>query len=121
VIDNVIVIVDDIRHTGRNRIFAAILASTFTALGALSIVFLLEESQKLQLIDFAIAVIINLVVSLPIAYFFIPALLDLLPIQTHQKKHLYNRRRKLVRFSRLYTKQLTFMLRYKWWFIVLFV
>src|SRR5690606_5055693 len=109
VIDNVIVIVEDIRHTGRNRIFAAILASTCTALGALSVVFLLEESQRVNLLDFAVAIIINLLVSLPIAYFFIPALLDRWPVTVRKSKVAYRRRRRLVRFSRMYRAQLRLM------------
>lgn len=121
IIDNVIVIVEDIRHTGRNRIFAAILASTFTALGALSVIFLLEESQRLNLLDFAIAIIINLIVSLPVAYFFIPALLEQFPVQIKKSPTLVRRRRWVVRFSRFYTRQVRFMLTWRWAFVLLFI
>ncbi|WP_159731977.1 efflux RND transporter permease subunit [Sphingobacterium sp. 18053] len=121
VIDNVIVIVEDIRHTGKNRIFSAILASTLTALGALSVIFLLEENQKMQLIDFALAVIVNLIISLPIAYFFIPAMLDLFPVQIKKKKYLYKRKRILVRLNSLYARQLAFFVRYKIVLIILFI
>lgn len=121
IIDNVIVIVEDIRHTGKNRIFAAILASTFTALGALSVIFLLEESQRLNLLDFAIAIIINLIVSLPVAYFFIPALLEKLPVMVKKSALLVKRKRRLVRFSRFYLRQIHFMLNRKWIFAVLLV
>jgi len=121
IIDNVIVIVEDIRHTGKNRIFAAILASTFTALGALSVIFLLEESQRLNLLDFAIAIIINLIVSLPVAYFFIPALLEKFPVQIKQSAVLFKRKRHLVGFSRLYSRQVHFMLKRKWIFVLLLV
>lgn len=121
VIDNVIVIVEDIRTTGRNRIFAAILASTLTALGALSVIFLLEEHQKMQLIDFALAVIINLLVSLPIAYFFIPALLDLFPITIAQNDFLNKRKRRLIKFNKLYEKQLVILIKNKRVLIVFFI
>lgn len=121
IIDNIIVIVEDIRHTGKNRIFAAILASTFTALGALSVIFLLEESQRLNLLDFAIAIIINLIVSLPVAYFFIPALLEKFPVQIKKSAVLFKRKRRLVGFSRFYFKQAHFMLRKKWIFVLLLI
>jgi multidrug efflux pump subunit AcrB len=121
IIDNVIVIVEDIRHTGKNRIFAAILASTFTALGALSVIFLLEESQRLNLMDFAIAIIINLIVSLPVAYFFIPALLEKLPVLVKKSAVLVKRKRRLVRFSNFYFKQIRFMLKRKWVFVLLLI
>ncbi|MFB2120749.1 efflux RND transporter permease subunit [Parapedobacter sp. 2B3] len=117
IIDNVIVIVEDIRHTGRNRIFAAILASTLTALGALSVIFLLEENARLNLLDFALAIIVNLLVSLPVAYFFIPALLERLPVTIRPGKLFFRRKRLLVRFSRLYGRQLSFMLRFRWLFL----
>ncbi|MEC3880609.1 efflux RND transporter permease subunit [Parapedobacter sp. 10938] len=114
IIDNVIVIVEDIRHTGRNRIFAAILASTLTALGALSVIFLLEENARLNLLDFALAIIVNLLVSLPVAYFFIPALLERLPVTIRPGKLFFRRKRLVVRFSRGYRRQLAFMLRFRW-------
>jgi len=120
-IDNVIVIVEDIRHTGRNRIFSAILASTCTALGALSVIFLLEETQRVDLLDFAIAIIINLLVSLPIAYFFIPALLDRYPVAPRRNNVSYRRQRWLVHFGRIYRTQLRLMVRWRWAFALLFI
>jgi len=121
VIDNVIVIVEDIRHTGRNRIFAAILASTLTALGALSVIFLLDEATRINLFDFGMAVIINLLVSLPVAYYFIPALLERLPVRIAVGRSFFRRRRLIVRFSRLYDRQLRFMFRFRWGFLLLFL
>ncbi len=121
VIDNVIVIVEDIRHTGRNRIFAAILASTLTALGALSVIFLLGEEQKLQLLDFGIAIIINLLVSLPIAYFLIPALLQLFPVQIGKKRISVRQRRRTIRWQHYYTAQLLLMVRWRPVCITVFV
>lgn len=120
VIDNVIVIVEDIRHTGRNRIFVAILASTLTSLGALSVIFFLNDLEKVNLIDFALAIIINLLVSLPIAYFFIPALLEKLPIQL--KKNQVSRKRKtnLIMFNRFYYHRLKFLIRYRLYVFLFF-
>jgi multidrug efflux pump subunit AcrB len=121
IIDNVIVIVEDLRHTGRNRIFAAILASTLTAIGALSVVFMLEASQLVRLYDFAIAIILNLLVSLPIAYYFIPALLEQMPIRIRKSAMMIRRRRRLVKWSKAYQRQLRFMLRWRWTFFLLFI
>jgi len=121
VIDNCIVIIEDIRHTGRNRIFTAILASTLTALGALSVIFFLDGEQKINLLDFAIAVIINLLVSLPIAFFLIPALLEKFPITLQSKKRSYKRKRLTVVLNRFYSGQICFIRRYKTGFIILIV
>ncbi len=120
IIDNTIVIVEDIRHTGRNRIFLAILASTLTAMGTLSVIFFLDEQSRLNLLDFAIAVIINLLVSLPIAYFFIPALLEKLPVTTQKHKKI-GRNRLVVRANSLYRKQLIYMVRYRSTLFILFI
>lgn len=119
--DNVIVIVEDIRHTGRNRIFKAILASTVTALGALSVIFFLEENLKLNLIDFALAIILNLLISLPIAYYFIPALLSLMPVRMKKTKSIFKRKKILVAFSTMYKRQLCFMLRFRLIFLMIFI
>lgn len=121
IVDNMIVIVDDIRHTGKNRIFAAILASTLTALGALSVIFFLEEQQRVNLVDFAIAIIVNLLVSLPVAYLLIPALLEKFPVPIRKNRVYFKRKRGAVRFSRWYLKQIGFMSRFRTAFILLFV
>lgn len=120
VIDNAIVVIEDIRHTGRNRIFVAILASTLISLGALSVIFFLPESQKNNLIDFAIAIIINLLISLPVAYFFIPAFLEKMPVVIRNQHVLERRKRQLIKLKSLFEKQLGFMLRYRLCFFLLF-
>ncbi|SHN25193.1 efflux RND transporter permease subunit [Chitinophaga sp. CF418] len=121
VVDNAIVIVEDLRHTGRNRIFAAILASTMTAIGALSVIFFLEEQQRILLLDFALSIIVNLLVSLPIAWFFIPAMLDRFPVTVAAPGKQQHGRRLFSRLSGQYNKQLQFMLRFRFSFIFLFI
>lgn len=113
VVDNAIIIVEDLRHSGRNRIFPAILASTLTAAGALSIVFLLKENQRLLLIDFVQAIVINLLISLPVAYFFIPAMLQRLPVDIVSKQTKFKRKKQLLQLTNLYCKQLRLMLRFR--------
>ncbi len=51
----------------------SILAATLTTMGALVIIFFLDEKIRLNLQDFAAVVIINLAVSLFVALFFVPA------------------------------------------------
>lgn len=121
IVDNIIVVVEDLRHTGRNRIFAAILASTATALVALSVIFLLDEHTRVNLFDFALVIILNLLLSLPIAYYLIPAILTLYPVTIHNNATMFRRRRFLVRFSDFYQRQLNFMLKYRRFFILIFV
>ncbi|PSL24442.1 efflux RND transporter permease subunit [Chitinophaga ginsengisoli] len=121
VVDNAIVIVEDLRHTGRNRIFAAILASTMTAIGALSVIFFLGEQQRILLLDFALCIIVNLLVSLPIAYFFIPAMLDKFPVTVKASSKQQGRKSLLSRLPGFYNRQLQFMLRFRFSFVFLFI
>lgn len=76
VIDNTIVMTDHIRTRHNKEAFLPILAATVTTMGALSIIFFLDEKIRLDLQDFAAVVIINLTVSLFVALFFVPAMIE---------------------------------------------
>ena len=76
VIDNTIVMTDHIRRHQNREAFLSILAATLTTMGALVIVFFLDEEIRLNLQDFAAVVIINLAVSLLTALFLVPALIE---------------------------------------------
>ncbi len=81
VIDNTIVMTDHIIHRRNLKAYMSILAATLTTIGALSIIFFLDEKLRLNLQDFAAVVIINLGVSLIIALFFVPAMVDKIGLQ----------------------------------------
>lgn len=76
VIDNTIVMTEHIRNRHNRKAILSILAATLTTKGALVIIFFLDEKIRLNLQDFAAVVIINLGVSLLIALFLVPALID---------------------------------------------
>ena len=76
VIDNTIVMTEHIRNRHNRKAILSILAATLTTMGALVIIFFLDEKIRLNLQDFAAVVIINLGVSLLIALFLGPALSD---------------------------------------------
>lgn len=118
IIDNTIVMADHIRHTGNRRAFLAILAATLTTMGAMVVIFFLKEEQKLNLIDFAIVMLVNMMVSLAVALFFVPALLNRLPLKNTFKKSLIRRKRRVVKFSWLYERSLRFTFRWRWAFII---
>lgn len=75
-IDNTIVMTDHILHRRNLKAFMSILAATLTTIGALVIIFFMDEKIRLNLQDFAAVVIINLAVSLFVALFFVPALIE---------------------------------------------
>jgi multidrug efflux pump subunit AcrB len=76
IIDNSIVMIDHIKKLGNKNVFIPILASTLTTIGSLAIIYFLDDTYKVNLMDFALVIVINLIVSLFVAFFLIPALLS---------------------------------------------
>lgn len=123
IIDTSIIMIDHYSYYHNRKAFLAILAALLTTIGALTIVFFLPENQRNNLIDFSSVIIINLTVSLIIALLFIPALLDKLPIKPRSGKKLIKPRRRLVKFTHIYGKFISFSRRprYKWILIVIII
>jgi Cation/multidrug efflux pump len=115
VIDNTIVMADHIRNRHNRGASLAIVTATVTTIGALSVIFFLNEEIRLDLQDFAAVVIINLAVSLFIALFFVPALIERLGLE-HQKVSMHSRlwlRCARVSFVRYYEWQIAFFCRWR--------
>jgi multidrug efflux pump subunit AcrB len=121
VIDSSIIMIDHLRHQGNRKAFLAILAATLTTIGALSVIFFLEESQKVNLVEFAQVIIINLSVSTIIALFFIPALMDKIRLKAKQNTRFFRRKRRTVKLSHFYQRSIVFSKRFKWVYILLFI
>ncbi len=85
VIDNTIVMSDHYLRRRDRKAFMSILAATLTTMGALVIIFFLDEKIRLNLQDFAAVVIINLGVSLLVALFFVPSLIDKIGLKRRKK------------------------------------
>lgn len=91
VIDNTIVMTDHILRRKNLKAFMSILAATLTTVGALVIIFFLDEKIRLNLQDFAAVVIINLIVSLFVALFFVPAMIDKIGLKKRERKNRLRR------------------------------
>ena len=106
IIDNTIVMAEHIVRKKNLRAFLSIMAATLTTLGALSVVFLMDEKVRLNLQDFAMVMIVNLGISLFTALFLVRALLDKLQVRTPAEKSrakLYSKGNRLsVRLYRSY-------------------
>ena len=119
VIDNTIVMTDHILHRRNLKAFVSVLAATLTTIGALVIIFFLDEKIRLNLQDFAAVVIINLAVSLFVALFFVPAMID--RIKLVKKRQSVKRwvrshiriRRLTVYFTHFYQLLIRFLLRWR--------
>jgi len=119
IIDNSIVMIDHIRNQGNTKIFIPILASTLTTICALSIINFLDEEIKVNLIDFALVIIVNLSVSLFLALFFIPALLYKIPLPKHREPNWSTKAKE--QFYYTYEAILTRIIPYKGWMIVFLI
>jgi multidrug efflux pump subunit AcrB len=113
IIDNTIVMTDHLRHHGNKKVFLAIMAATLTTVGALSVIFFLDEESRVKLSDFAAVVIVNLIVSLGVALFFIPSLLDKVPLPVQRTARIIRRKRRTLMFSAHYKSYICFGLRHR--------
>lgn len=115
VIDNLIVMTDHYTRRHNLRAFTAILAATLTTVGALSVVYFMDEKTRLSLEDFVTVVIINLTVSLAVALFLVPALIDRLGIHSGVQSRKYRglRRKIAICLSRVYAVIILFVVRFR--------
>ncbi len=111
VIDSTIVMTDHILHRRNLKAFMSVLAATLTTMGALVIIFFLDEKIRLNLQDFAAVVIINLAVSLMVALFFVPAMIEKMGLV---KRIMGKKRRFLVYFSRCYSALIRSLCCWRW-------
>lgn len=73
IIDSVIVMADHYAYYHNRKAFLSMLAAMLTTIGSLVIVFFLPKELQTDLYDFALIIVINLVVALLVALFFVPA------------------------------------------------
>ncbi|HQG36009.1 MAG TPA: efflux RND transporter permease subunit [Bacteroidales bacterium] len=119
IISNTIVMTDHLRHYGNKKAGLSILAATLTTIGALAVIFFLDETSKLTLADFAAVVIINLSVSLAIAFFFIPALMEKISLAPVSSTTTIRRKRKIVALTQKYSNAIDFIIRFRVPFIII--
>jgi multidrug efflux pump subunit AcrB len=119
IINNTIVMTDHIRYHKNRKVGISLLAATLTTIGALVVIFFLDEATKLTLSDFAAVVIINLSVSLAVALFFIPSLLEKIKLVPKFNSRIVKRKRRVVMISRIYLRSINFIIRYRVAFIIL--
>lgn len=101
---------DHIRRRHNLKTFVSILAATLTTVGALSIIFFLDDKLRLDLQDFAVVVIVNLFVAL----FFVPAMIQKIGLSEIKKNvMIFWIKRQVVLFTHLYIRWIEFFCRYR--------
>jgi len=118
IIDNSIIMADHLLHRGDLKVYTAILASTLTTAASLIVIWFLPQELKLNLWDFAAIISINLFVSLVIALFYLPALLEILKLKSSIKRKSIYRKRGIVKWNKVYSKLLTISLKHRKWALI---
>ncbi|WP_198540632.1 efflux RND transporter permease subunit [Capnocytophaga sp. H4358] len=123
-IDNTIIMTDHLRTKNNRKVFLPILAATLTTIGALCMIFFLDERLRLNLQDFAMVIAINLAVSLLVALFFVPAMMERIKIANKTRKSRQKFRISkcfIVKTSRFYQKIILLLKKGKWAVYVFFI
>lgn len=118
IIDNSIIMVSHLQKQKGLRVFVSLLAATLTTLGALSVVFFLKDNQKVLLIDFTYVMLINLSVSLVVALFLVPALMENI-YRKKAKPATVKSRKRILRITSFYSHFIHFEKRFKWAFFII--
>lgn len=122
IIDTAIVIADHYTYYGNRGVMTSIAGALLTTIAALLIVFFLPEQSRQNLTDFIWVIVINLTLSMIIAFLFVPALLEKMPLQSKGVVRNSTRRlRRLVRWTDRYTGLCAWGSRHRWVFIVAIV
>lgn len=96
IIDNLIVMADHLKRRSDLKVFTSILAASLTTVGALCVVFFLDEATRINLTDFVWVIIINLCVSLVAALFLVPALVVRLGLDSRRKGSVSRRKAHII-------------------------
>ncbi|MDR0743580.1 MAG: efflux RND transporter permease subunit [Tannerella sp.] len=126
IIDNTIIMADHYLRNHDRKVFLSIFAATLTTVGALAMIFFLNEKIRLNLQDFAAVVIINLTVSLAVSLLLVPAVIENMKIKRKQirlkvKRLRFNPRKAVVYFNTFYFSMIRFLLRLRPLVIILLV
>ena len=105
IIDTAIVIADHYTYYGNRKVMFSITGALLTTIGALMLVFFLPEGTRASLTGFIWVIVINLSLSIVIAFLFVPALLEYLPLKNKGVvKNTMSRRRRLIRYTARYER-----------------
>jgi len=121
IIDNSIVMIDHIKQYKNKEVFLAILAATLTTVGALSVVFFLPKQLQINLIDFLWVILINLSISLLVAFYFIPALQQKISIKNRNTSVSFRRLRTIYQLGIFYSKIIRLSIRFRFLLISLII
>ena len=117
-IDTSIMMTDHYARFRNRAVFSSLLYAVLTTVAALSMILLLPQKERIYLSDFMWAIVINLGVSLCISFFFVPAMMEILPGE--EKKRRLSRKRILRRAKALsiYGRYIGYGTHHRWVYIL---
>lgn len=118
IIDNTIIMVDHLRTKGNRKVILAILAATATTVGALSVIRFMGEQLRVQMKDFSAVMILSLSVSMAVALFLVPSLMELAGLKPGGRRRRPKSLRIAAKFGRVYHSLIGLSQRFRWAFIV---
>lgn len=119
IIDTAIVIADHYTYYGNRKVMFSITGALLTTIAAMLLVFFLPEGSRANLNDFIWVIVINLTLSILIAFLFVPALLEYMPLKNKGVvRNTMKRRRRLVRRTARYVRVTTWSRSHRWIYIV---
>ena len=121
IIDNSIVMIDHWTRYRTRSVFPALLSAVLTTVAALLVVLLLPEKERSNLSDFTYVIVINLCVSLAVAYLFVPALLDYLTVKNSVAFTSTRRLRRIVRWNGRYERYIDWGMSHRWILVMTFI
>ncbi|WP_160712305.1 efflux RND transporter permease subunit [Chitinophaga solisilvae] len=120
-IDHAVIIIDYYHQYRNRRVFMALLTATLATVMALLLVFLLPESEKVKLEDFAVIICISLFTSLITNLWFTVGLYNLFRPATAETARIKRSTRRLLQFVHGYAGCIAFLARRRKLFLCLLI
>ena len=114
VIDNIIVMTEHVIHKGNRKVILSIIAATLTSIAALGSIFFMDENMRLNLRDFALVIVVNLAISVIVALFLVPALIESISLKDKSGRFDIKMKRLNIHFNRGYIACVLFVRRFRW-------
>ena len=119
IIDTAIVIADHYTYYGNRKVLFSITGALLTTIGALMLVFFLPQENRADLTDFIWVIVINLTLSIVIAFLFVPSLLEYMPLKNKGViKNTMKRRRRLIGYTARYERFAVWSRNHRWIYVV---
>lgn len=119
IIDTAIVIADHYTYYGNRKVLTSIAGALLTTIAALLLVFFLPQGARENLTGFVWVIVINLTLSLLVAFFFVPALLEKMPLENKGTvRNSMGRKRRLVARTQRFTRTVVWGRKHRWVYIM---